>query len=338
MRLHLLPLLLLVLQDPPPDDIGAKFHSLPTHRQWELAEAYYRQIAECLRAGDYDAARLWDRRARDRMAAGFRNRLAELGRDFWPELRGFPGNRSRVEFKAMQIVHALTSGVKADLALIRKGAEENKVPPDHVHFRKVNLALARACDDDVVGARDILDQLEKEKPGDAQLRDLATAREQVDALRNAADAVAEIAAMSHLAARSRSAGPGFATLRRILRLLKEPLEKGDRKNLEDAAVQGLRSLGDPEGSLALEATFQERLADEKTPLQERASKAYHRGDYEAAEEAYRTLVRKFPGNPAVAEWLFFLGKSLKFLGKPAEARAVFAQILTLDDEGKKPAE
>src|SRR5688572_4394477 len=200
MRALLVPVLFLSIQDPPVDDIGPKFQGLPAHRQWEMADAYYRRIAGRLRAGDYDGARLWDRRARDHVAAAYRARLTELGADFWTDLRRLPANKSQVEFKALQIVLALTVGEDGDLELIRKAAEENKLPPAQVHVHKVKLAFARACAREYGDARAILDALEKEQPTEAMMRDIAMAREQIDRARVSDDPVALVQALDHLAA------------------------------------------------------------------------------------------------------------------------------------------
>ncbi|HKS16166.1 MAG TPA: HEAT repeat domain-containing protein [Planctomycetota bacterium] len=332
MRLLAAVAILVLVQEPPPDDVGPRFHPpLPPEREWEMAEAYFWKIATALRIADYDLARTWDRRARDRVAPAYRERLKELGGSFWGELKGLPANRALVEFKAVQFAVSLNGGTESDVADLRRGAAALKLPK-HQHTRmELSIAVSLACGGEYDTAERLLESTAKEQVGEDFNRSLEAVRTGIAAARAAADKTTALKSLVDLPGHfgGGSCGPGFAILKQVESIAKEGVDGESQRALKALAAVALKSLGDGPGASAVELKSADPAAPPKEPTllpRKRAKELFDKGDYKSSAKAYREILEKFPEDRSVPECLYYLGRSLQLLSRPADARQVYEQF------------
>ncbi|HEU4338686.1 MAG TPA: tetratricopeptide repeat protein [Planctomycetota bacterium] len=285
-----------------------------------MAAEYYRRISETLCNEGTDAAERWNTLAQSRLPEPYRQHLVEWGR----ALSSLREPRT----------HSDPFHLQAGISLGAWGAPKNPGgPPSNPPLPRLDVAWLFAYRGDFATALSCLAGYERERSSPQWSKDLAEHRKDMELFRDSGDLNPDL--MSKLAWRVQWAGQAtHAAVFSALSRLRTSMALEPQAAKVQAGAAYLRAIKDEAGARAWEDLLfawkgmpQDELA---SIILTRSNQAFERGDYAAADEGYRRILRDWPQSKMMGRALYNLGKSLQKQDKFKEAREAFEKLLAAD--------
>jgi tetratricopeptide (TPR) repeat protein len=314
--MSLLPaaLLILALQEPPPDDIDDAFpRPVAPERQWERADAYARRIAQLIAAGNTESVLVWLQRAGTLLPQCYAMVFSYAQQGSYRDVRYGVRLAGREFFSDAQIKDAAASDI---------------------HFIG-HLAWIRLCAEGFQAGSGEFASLIERLPAAGLHYWAERHHKMIEELRSAGDSPEGILQLARQVGGVGSECPAasFCLLRRIRDRLALEEAGRNRALLWEAGAFVLNRLMDARGA----AAWKGRAIDEPDSgdrgaelLLERSNEHFQREDFAAAEKGFRRLLAGWPRNPSLGAALFNLGMTLRKLRRFADARGVLEQLIRSD--------